>query len=290
MHFLPAISLPSISGNGGCGGIAANADGTLIASVDSDSHCVDIFNVDRNGPPVVYGTVGLVGCTRQRLNTPSSACFVNRSGTDTLLISDSFNDRLVEVTVSGLFLRAIALNKKSHPCGIAYSGGVIAVALRHSHLVVLVEYETGVQKHFVGTTHRLWYPQRVTFTADGDYILVSESSAFRFGISRFCVANGAFVSSGFPGYDLYPGHDFLQCEDGRYVIAHGSDCLSVKVWGADGGDAAVQEIKLLHPSAICYSPLFGGVVVKSSLGHVHLLRDAWEHSSRRAWLSATCLQ
>jgi hypothetical protein len=42
------------------------------------------------------------------LDRPAFACFVHHDGIDTLLICDWGNDRVVEVTVRGEFMRAIA--------------------------------------------------------------------------------------------------------------------------------------------------------------------------------------
>jgi hypothetical protein len=74
---------------------------------------------------------------------PAFACFVHRNGIDTLLICDGLNDRVVEVSASGLFLRAIAVRKGSYPYGVAERDGVIAVSLHWAHGVLLLQYEPG---------------------------------------------------------------------------------------------------------------------------------------------------
>lgn len=129
MDFLPAIPLFSLRGYGG---IAINVDGSLLASVDSDQHCVYIYSVDGAGEcladPVVVGTRGKAD---GEYRSPRFACFVRRGGRDTLLICDRGNHRVVEVTANGAFLRAIAMPYGSHPWGIAYcvTSDVIAVSL-----------------------------------------------------------------------------------------------------------------------------------------------------------------
>lgn len=147
MSFLPAIPLPSIKGHVGFGGIAANIDGTLIASVDSERHCVHIYRVNSAGEltadPVVVGGF---------LSFPWDACFVRRGGVDSLLICDLSNRRVVETTVAGVFLRAISV--ESSPCSIAYCSlnGVIAVSgTTQHHSVMLVEYASGNTMVIIGT-------------------------------------------------------------------------------------------------------------------------------------------
>jgi hypothetical protein len=106
MNFMPAIPLSVIPANDGSGGIAVNVDGTLFASVHSDQHCVFIYSVDGAGEltadPVVVGTAEIRGSAHGQFDNPTFVCFVHRNGMDTLFIVDSGNDRVVEVTASGV--------------------------------------------------------------------------------------------------------------------------------------------------------------------------------------------
>jgi hypothetical protein len=121
-----------------------NVDDTRFASVDRGQHCVYIHDeTDRTSDPVVVGTAG---SAHGEFDRPTSACFVHRGGVDTLLICDCGNDRVVEVSVRGEFMRAIAFPKFSRPWSVAERDGAIAVSLFHSHAVVLLQYETGVVK------------------------------------------------------------------------------------------------------------------------------------------------
>ncbi len=283
MNFLPPIPIPS---HAGYGGIAVNVDGTRFASVDRDTHCVYMYNVaDRTADPIVVGTAGTSGSAHGEFSHPTSAYFVRREGVDTLLICDWGNDRVVEVTARGEFMRAIAVD--GGPYGIAERDGVIAVSLCGAHAVVLLQYESGTVKPEVtigsGTEGnadgQLHNPMGVTFTADGRYILVTDYNNDR--VSKFRADSGAFVAHVISNGIRHP-IDVLQCEDGSIVVAHdyGVTCV-----GKDG--ATVQNINVPSiPRSLSYSPLLNGVVGKCGDGSVFVLRDAWSHSLRCAWVQA----
>jgi DNA-binding beta-propeller fold protein YncE len=291
MNFLPPIPIPAdiIRGYAGDGaGIAVNADGTLFASVDFFQSCVYIYNAaDRTTDPVVVGTAGTAGNAHGRLHCPVSVCFVHHDGIDTLLICDFCNDRVVEVTVRGEFMRAIAV---SRPWGIAERDGVIAVSLWAHHAVVLLQYESGAVKLDVtsgsGTAGNadgeLHYPRGVTFATDGCHILVADCGNHR--ASKFSAASGAFIAHVISNGIRYPT-DVLQCEDGSMVVVHEEGVASV---GKDG--VTVQSIDVRDagggPSALSYSPSLNGVVVKCRGGDMFVLRDAWSHSLRCTWVHA----
>ncbi len=252
-----------------------------------------IYNAaDHNADPVVVGTAGTAGSGHGELNHPAFACFVHRDGVDTLLICDWGNDRVVEVSVRGEFMRAIALPEGSHPHGIAERDGVIAVSLHWANAVVLLQYESGAAKPEVtigsGTGGRtdgqLRDPMGVTFTADGRYILVADRHNDR--VCKFSADSGAFIAhviSGIP----YPS-DVLQREDGSIVVAHEKGVACV---GNDG--VTVQNIGVPSPRphfgtpiSLFYSPSLNSVGVSCFNGSVFVLRDAWFHSLRCAWVHA----
>ena len=274
-----------------------NVDGTLFASVDHNQHCVYIYSVDgagkRTADPVVVGTAGTAGSAHGQLYGPRFACFVHRNGIDTLLMCDAGNDRVVEVTASGVFLRAIAVKKDSCPWGIAYCGtsDVIAVSLYDAHAVVLLQYESGAVKPEVtigsGTgasgsgNGQVNCPMGVTFTADGHYILVADCDNHR--VSKFSAASGAFiahVATKAANGIRWPS-DVLQCEDGSIVVTQGfgTSDPSVVCVGEDG--VTVKNIIIpsasggaFTPCSLSYSPSLNGVVVKEygGSGRVMLLR------------------
>jgi DNA-binding beta-propeller fold protein YncE len=214
---------------------------------------------------------------------------MRRDGVDTLFICDWGNGRVVEVTVRGEFMRAIALPEDSHPYGIAERDGVIAVSLRSSHAVVLLQYESGAVKPEVtigsGTAGnadgQLRHPMGVTFTTDGRYILVADWGNYR--VSKFSAASGTFVAHVISSGISYP-RDVLQCEDGSIVVTSGNG--NVACVGKDG--VTVQNIAISSdpPWSLSNSPSLNGVVVKCRDGGVFVLHDAWSHSLRCEWVHA----
>jgi DNA-binding beta-propeller fold protein YncE len=243
-----------------------------------------MYNVaDRTSDAVIVGTVD---CAHGELNHPTIVCFVHRDGVDTLLICDWGNDRVVEVTARGEFLRAIALPEYSHPYGIAERDGVIAVSMYFAHAVVLLQYESGTMKPEVtigsGTAGnadgQVHYPRGVAFTVDGRYILVADYLNHR--VSKFSADSGAFVAHVVSNGISYPT-DVLSREDGSIVVAH---CDGVTCVEKDG--VTVQEIAISSPCSLSYSPSLNGVVVKEDGGSAFVLRDAWSHSLRCEWVHA----
>jgi DNA-binding beta-propeller fold protein YncE len=303
----------------GLGGIAVNVNGNVFASVDHHQHCVYIYSVDDAGkrtahPVFVAGTAGAAGRAHGQLNGPTFACFVRRDGMDTLLICDYFNDRLVEVTDSGDFRRAIAFKDGSRPYGVAYSAidDVIAVSLPGVHAVVLLQYESGAVKPEVtigsgaagDEDEHVDHPVGVAFTADGRYILVADFYKNR--VSNFSASSGAFValvSTKAATGISYP-RDILQCEDGSIVVAQGSGYWDRRVVCVTEDGSTMQNIIFSNgatmqnniifsdeecdicPWSLSYSASLNGLVVKTYTHGLFLLRDAWMASSRNAWLSA----
>jgi sugar lactone lactonase YvrE len=282
---LPPIPADIIRGHaGGVGGMTVNADGTLFATVHGNDHCVYIHSVaDRTADAVVVGTVD---CAHREFDHPTSACFVHRDGVDTLLICDFGNNRVVEVTARGEFMRAIAVD--GHPCDIAERDGVIAVSLLLDHAVVLLQYESGAVKPEVTIGSRtggnadgqLFYPRGVAFTTDGRYILVADHGNSR--VSKFSADSGAFVAHVISNGITLPT-DVLQREDGSIVVVHEDGVMHV---GEDG--ATVQNIIISGiPWSLSHSPPSNDVLVMCRGGDkMFVLRDAWFHSLRCAWVHA----
>jgi hypothetical protein len=261
-----------------------NVDGTLVASVSSDAHCVYVYNVaDRTAAPIVVGTAG---SAHGLLNTPTSAFFAHRDGVDTLLICDYGNDRVVEVTAGGEFMRAIALPEYSRPWCVAERDGVIAVSLSYG---VLLQYDSGAVKPEVtigsGTAGdadgQLRRPMGVAFTADGRYILVADFWNDR--VSKFSVASGEFVAHVISNGITRP-RDVLQCEDGGIVVAHEEGVTCVRKDGVTAQNITISSDG--GPWSLSNSPSLNGVVVKCRDGGVFVLRDAWSHSLRCEWVQA----
>jgi hypothetical protein len=295
MNFLPATPLYTIPTYDGAGGIAINVHGTVCASVNCTQHCVYIYRVNSAGvcssAPLIIGAPGTAGSLPGQLKHPGFACFVHRNGSDTLLICDWGNDRVVEVTTSGEFCRAIAVKS---PLGVAYcsTNDVIAVSLHRDAAVVLLQYESGAVKPEVtigsgtygGDDGQLRLPMGVAFTADSRFILVADWGNHR--VSKFSAANGAFlahVATNAGNGIRYPS-DVIDWEGDSIVVAYGygdgdsANVLFVRECGVD--------FMMSGAAGVFYSASFKGAVAKHWDGSVYLFRDAWMASSRCAWLSA----
>ncbi len=120
----------------------------------------------------------------------------------------------------------------------------------------------------------------VTFTADGRYILVADYNNDR--VSKFSADSGAFVAHVISNGILHPT-DVLQCEDGSIVVTNWKGVACV---GKDGVTVKCITIFSGGPRSLSYSPSLNGVVVKCYDGSVFVLRDAWSHSFRCAWVHA----
>jgi hypothetical protein len=301
MDLMPA-AIPSIPVIESGGGAAINFDGSLLALVDSDQHLVRMYSVDGVGA-CTAGTVfslAIPGGADRQLSKLLCACFVHRNGVDTLLIGDCGCDRIVEVSVSGAFLRAIALKMCSYPCGIAYceTSDVIAVSLHWAHAVVLLQYESGAVKpkgtigsptgaHGSGNG-QLDCPTGVKFTADGCYILVADYRNSR--VSKFSAASGAFIAhvATKAANGIGCPIDVLPLENGSVIVAQTANTVVVCV----GTDGTTQQSIIIPQTAnsLSYSKTWNAVFVKTFEGNVYFLRDAWVHSSRCAWLSAVTVR
>jgi DNA-binding beta-propeller fold protein YncE len=305
MNFLPAIPLSAFPAEFFSGGMAVNASGSLIASVNGSLHSVSIYSVDGSGKRPA--DVVVVGFSHDNggLFLPRSPCFVRRNCTDTLLVCDASNDRVLEFTARGIFLRAIAMEIGSGPCGIAERDGVIAVSLNQAHSVVLLEYESGALRSEVtigsiggagkrGGDGQLSNPRGVIITADGRHVLVAD--CFNHRVSKFSAATGAFIAhvATLEANGLSYPRDVLQCEDGSLLVSQGLLTTDgTVVWVGEDG-VTVQKLVVrsalgvvLSPLSLAYSPLLKGVVVETFKEGMFLLReDGWMASSRAAWLAA----
>jgi sugar lactone lactonase YvrE len=239
---------------------------------------------------VVVGTAGTSGSAHGFLKYPVFACFVHHNGVDTLLICDWGNDRVVEVTARGEFMRAIAV---SHPWGIAERDGVIAVSLSDAHTVILLQYESGAVKPEVtigsGTAGnadgQVGAPRGVAFTTDGRHILVADSWNHR--VSKFSAASGAFVAHVISNGIRRPT-DVLCCEDGSIVVAHEDGVTCVEKDGVTVKNIIIRRASGVPciPVSLSYFPSLNGVAIKGYNGSVFFLRDAWPHSLRCEWVHA----
>jgi hypothetical protein len=88
--------------------------------------------------------------------------------------------------------------------------------------------------------------------------------------------------------------DVLQCEDGSIMVVGQAHSAGVVHVGEDGVTA--RNIMILGVPdndlefSLSRSQTLNAVCVQTYGGNVFLLRDAWIHSSRAAWVSATTIR
>jgi hypothetical protein len=169
--------------------------------------------------------------------------------------------------------------------------------------VVLYNYETGVVKAdvttgFTGTLLANFNsPRGVSFTADGDHILVADCANHR--VSKFSTSSGKFIAHVATAEScgiLWP-KEALQVGDNSLLVVTGvfgstgiisSSLLLVAADGVTSRKIFIEGSVSASGSSLSFSPCSGYVAVKNHLGQVCLLQDAWMSSSRCAWLSALC--
>lgn len=295
MRLLPPTPMPSaIYGfNDGyySGYVAVSSDGTVLASVDKNEHSVYLFSMPDCTVLAVVGTVGTCGKADGQLRNPSSAYFVHRNGVETLLICDSANFRVTEVTLGGKFIRSFAAGSEygsgEFPIFVAYCSqrDVLAVSLGSS--VIMLQYESAaVIPEFTISRGigigKINYALGIRFTLDGGHVVIADS--VHGCVSQFSATSAAFVRHLFTG--AY-SRDVLPCADGSLVVAtglSGSAEIHVVMEGT-----TTQSMKIPSPPiSLAYSPLLDGVIVQCLDTTVYLLRDEWTESSRCAWLRAIC--
>jgi hypothetical protein len=211
-----------------------------------------------------------------------------------VLICDHDNDRVVEVTVEGVFIRAILV---AGPWGVAFSSArdAIAISSTATHSLYILDFATEAMKLTV-ISPKARFPRGITFSACGDEIVVAY-------YGRGCLTR----------YDAFTGDaigELLTCES-----LHGSKAVSkldVVQYGSGysfisfnqqevqevmftGKEGTVQNMPSWHGCDTDTSPFVpqsisafcGGIIVKDRIqGRVLLYADRWPTSSRCAWLAA----
>ena len=164
------------------GGIAINADHSLLATIRNASCGVRIYRLrfgTMDGDPVaVYNDVSCIrrdmpydGCPK-----PRSMCFTAAEGT--LLIAGC-KDGIVEITTAGAYVRTIARHDDSIQRGVAHCNQIIAVSAGGG--ILLVTYKSNALIRTITSENCLpgkrvsWRPMGLRFTSDGRHIVVADA-------------------------------------------------------------------------------------------------------------------
>lgn len=294
MQFLPPIQLPSFPVV--FGGFAVNHDGSLVACADYEKHCVFTYDMDEAGNrsnQAIIGTWGSPGFSETMFHRPRQLAFVFREGTETLLILDVCNRRIVEVTTAGVFIRSLHLRV----CGtfviqMEYSAASDKIAVLMNRIVVF-DYKTFDEVAEIRAV--LDDSPAFTFTADGNHILVANRPLHC--IAKYNIRTGSFVCDVVTReeHGLLNTYGLLEVEDGSLLVYQGSWESGVSFLHVMGSKVLntikVQERDyFVNPRFVnpMYSKRLGGVIIKESYGtgRMKLLKEAWPDSDKCAWIFA----
>ena len=231
-----------------------------------------------------------------------------------LYVCDTGNDRIVELSATGTFLRAIPMAVHGAVFGVAYCHrrDVIAVSLFSACTGCLLRYETLEVFATIGTGRwgpadgEMYGPRGLRFTTDGAHILLADQQNGR--ASKFSASDGSFVAHiDLPTPNEFSGNfspvtptDVLQCEDGSIMVAgwfHDGNIADAigGVW-VDGvmrtsDIMSTGNWRSFVPRSLAYSAVLMGVLTKefTGTGRVLLLPDMWYTSRRCAWISASLI-
>ena len=287
----PVTPLPFLSGHGGGGSIAVNADGTLFASAHYSAHAVYIYSTnekgERVGDVVVVGRPGVSGDVVGLLTYPEELCFVHRRKVDTLLISTRRNGRIVEVSASGMYLRDIHVPSihglmLNSPIKVAFSAerDMLALTSLAMRLPVCVHYESCA----VAVTLDA-FAYSAAFALDGEHLIVADA-----GTVRKCSAStGKYIEClAARGDGVYWPGDVVVDNEGNIIVMSSGSLLYI----ASDGTIFTHRFTDYGSHFMSFSSLLNGIVIKDViLGTIFLVpyEHAWSRSSRGAWVAACSL-
>jgi hypothetical protein len=262
---LPVLSAPMR------GGIAVNVDSTLIAVSSADTNTVYIYKLDSAGStigvPVTYNSLSTASVPPKFVHSPVS--FVRRDYTDTLLIVSGGNDRIVEISVTGVWIRDIAV--AAQPDCVSYSRGVIIVSQLDASVVSLIDYSSGsvIRSVTISSTPQSAFGVRMS--RDGGFFFVAEYANSR--VSKYSIDSATFVSfvaTAAANGVSYPT-DVLECDDGSLIVTNinantiivvNRAGVTTQTIGSSGSSIGQFDL----PFSLAYSSVFGVLVKEMNNG------------------------
>jgi hypothetical protein len=293
--------------------MAFNSSCSLCAVVeDNQLPSVHIYAVDDKGKrrthvrTVVYGGFD-VGDVRE-LRHPRGLCFVTRGGTETLLVADSWHKRVVELTVTGVFMRSIAVphvSRRAICIGIDYTlhRDTIAVTVANKEGpadgVLLLRYDTGDVICRIDCKK----PNCVKFAANGSHVFVADRSG---SIRKFSASGGTQDADWTVSEDGWstchvPGViRSMLCDDGGQVVVAHSHYVRrtrgvIKAYKNQSSltymNAAGARVRVRKAHAATAALMWRGadVCCKTNDGNVTVFVDRWQTSLRCVWVTACVL-
>jgi len=239
-------------------GIAVTRDGSLFAVSNASTDMITVYDTASGSDTVSFGGKG---AGPGQFNQPSMLCTTPR---DTLLVAGYGNQRVQEVTFSGVHIRDIGVGVFSGDIyGIACNDQLIVVTKfigATPNRVLVFNYSTGeLLRQFAaygsGDRQIGQHPTGVRFTPDNQHIIVVDT-LYNKRLSMFTV-DGVFVKHigvGVLGGDC----DVDFTADGRIIVA---DCQNhrVCIFAADGvmtwtwGSKGTSDGQFHYPTALAVS-------------------------------------
>jgi DNA-binding beta-propeller fold protein YncE len=238
-----AAHIRTIPINGECPhGVAVTLDGLHLVVSNFFSDSISVYSMDTGDCITTFGSLG---SGTGQFNNPSRICATPRG---TILVSDSGNKRLQEVTITGEHIRCIG---ESHldsdgVLGMSMQGDIVAVGKHVGSTdgrILLFSYSSGALIRKFGSygsgEGQIEIVYGISFTSDGRHILVVD---FYPRLSMFTV-DGLYVKT--------LGTDVL-CRNCKDVLCSGSnifiaDCSNhricvfsaetgalIRTWGTEG--------------------------------------------------------
>jgi len=237
-------------------GIAVTRDGSLFAVSNAGTNMITVYSIVDGSETVSFGGNGAGPGQFKQL---SKLCITPR---DTLLVADYGNQRVQEVTFSGVHIRDIGVGVFGDCIyGIACNGEHIAVTKfmgATPNRVLVFNYSTGeLLRQFAALGSgdgQIAHSTGVRFTPDNQHIIVVDTY-YNSRLSMFTV-DGVFVKHVGAGVLGGGPCDVAFTADGRIIVADQHN-HRVCVFAADGvmtsswGSTSNGQFK--HPAALAVS-------------------------------------
>ena len=278
-------------------GMAINHDSTLCAVVDDALHCVRVHSLDASGSALSYDHIPGDDVPF----FPKHVCFAKRGLDETLLVSSINPCGVVEIcTASGVLRRVVTVAAEGDPSRLTQAANPPCVAYEPRHDVIAVTFLCGsgaVQK----AAYIIQYATGATIRSIGDE--VSRSVAFSadgahfFTVSNDCVRKLRFSDLELLSHETHETAEHhaeymftgvLCSDDGGHITArvqHGrKTSILTTLEYKDAAGETWHEVTV-RGMVVALAWLHGNVCCKTYGGKMHVIRNEWLGSLRRAWIS-----
>jgi tripartite motif-containing protein 71 len=233
-------------------GMAVNSDESMMVMSYEHLHQVHVFRLTPSFERM--RVIGRYGTGPAEFHRTRQLCFTDDN---TILVCDSYNNRVQQLTVTGEYLSSFAAQS---PFTIAVHGDMVAVGTDYGPIKIH-SVATGELNHRFGSRgdgpgQIGEYATGIRFTPDGSRLLVAECNNMR--LSLFTV-DGVFVKHIGAGALAMYGKDVSFGAGGEIVVAESRNhriCVFspdgdtlIKTWGSEGNAASQFE----YPQALAVS-------------------------------------